>query len=138
MNTAKENTEKLQLDGKVVVACVVLQTREAERLLALFREAVAVLADHASAGPPELPPVPQQTDPEDPWLKHADAAEYLGISKSTLYKYSCQQKIECRKLGGRLEYHRSVLDRFKEKQIRPARRSSDCRSIIVSAHSSGK
>jgi excisionase family DNA binding protein len=138
MDSAKENTEKLQLDGKVVVACVMLQTREAEHLLALFREAVAALAGSASAGPPHLPTASPQADSEDPWLKHADAAKYLGISTSTLYRYACQQNIECRKLGGRLEYHRSALDRFKEKQTRPARRAPESRSIIVSAHSSGK
>lgn len=138
MHSPKENTEKLQLDGKVVVACVVLQAREAEHLLGLFREAVAALADHASAGPPGLRTAPPHADPEDPWLKHADAAEYLGISKSTLYKYACQQKIECRKLGGRLEFRRSVLDDFKEKQVRPARCKHRSRCIIAPALSSGK
>ncbi len=138
MDRAKETTEKLQPDGPVVVACVVLQSRDAGHLLDLLREAVATLADHASAGPPILPTVPQQTEPEGPWLTHSAAAEYLGISKSTLYKYSCQQRIECRKLGGRLEYRRSRLDSFKEKQIRPARPSAASRSIITSAQSSGK
>ncbi|MCI0723685.1 MAG: helix-turn-helix domain-containing protein [Acidobacteria bacterium] len=70
-------------------------------------------------------------------MSHSAAAEYLGISTSTLYKYACQQKVECRKLGGRLDYRRSVLERFKEEQIRPARRV-ERRGIITSAHGSGK
>ena len=77
-------------------------------------------------------------DSEDLWLKHAEAAEYLHVSKSTLYQYACQQKIECRKLAGRLEYRRSTLDQFKDRQIRPAHRSFSQRSIIPTALGSGK
>ena len=70
--------------------------------------------------------------------KHAEAAEYLGISKSTLYQYACQQKIECRKWCGRLEYRRSSLDAFKDHQMRPAHRWFSQRSIIPGALGSGK
>jgi len=73
----------------------------------------------------------------DPWLNHEQAADHLGISKSTLYQYASQEKIECRKLGGRLEYLRSTLDRFKDQQIRPARRLVRG-SIIPTALGSGK
>jgi excisionase family DNA binding protein len=75
---------------------------------------------------------------DDPWLRHGEAADYLGVSKSTLYQYACQQKIECRKLSGRLEYRRSILDRFKDQQIRPAHRWFSHRSIISTALGSGK
>ena len=75
---------------------------------------------------------------DDPWLRHTEAADYLGISKSTLYQYVCQGKIECRKLAGRLEYRRSTLDQFKDRQIRPAHQSSPQRSIIPTALGSGK
>jgi hypothetical protein len=73
---------------------------------------------------------------DDPWLGHADAAMYLGVARSTLYRYSCQEKIETRKLGGRLEYRRSTLDHFKIQQIRPARRSCN-RGTIVATLGSG-
>ncbi len=134
MEPGKDKSEKSLPNDSVIVACVVLRSSDAGDLIDLLREALANLADHAPAGPLILP---QQTEPEDAWLGHAAAAEYLGISKSTLYKYACQQKIECRKLGGRLDYRRSTLDRFKEDQIRPARRDQP-RSIIASAHSFGK
>src|ERR1700730_14069500 len=39
----------------------------------------------------------------DSWLLHPNAAKYLGISESTLYRYAEQERIECRKLCGRLQ-----------------------------------
>jgi excisionase family DNA binding protein len=73
----------------------------------------------------------------DPWLAHSEAAEYLGVAASTLYRYACQQRIEARKLAGRLEYRRSTLEQFKQHQIRPARRTSS-RDIITPTLGSGK
>jgi excisionase family DNA binding protein len=70
------------------------------------------------------------------WLTHFEAARYLGVSTSTLYRYAEQERIECRKTGNRLEYRRSTLDRFKENQIRPARRSRP-RGIIAPTLGSG-
>jgi excisionase family DNA binding protein len=75
---------------------------------------------------------------EDSWLGHSEAAAYLGVSKSTLYHYSCHEQIERRKFGGRLEYRRSALDKFKEDHTQPANCSSSSARIIASAHSSGK
>jgi len=80
-----------------------------------------------------LPHATQRTHSSRP-----EAAKYLGISKSTLYRYACQQTIESRKLGGRLEYHRSTLDGFKNRQIRPARRYVEPGGIITAALGSGK
>jgi excisionase family DNA binding protein len=75
---------------------------------------------------------------EDSWLDHSEAAAYLGVSKSTLYHYSSSEQIERRKLGGRLEYRRSALDKFKEAHTLPASCYSTSARIIASAHSSGK
>jgi predicted DNA-binding transcriptional regulator AlpA len=74
----------------------------------------------------------------DRWLEHAEAARCLGISKSTLYRYVSQQRIECRKIAGRLEYRQSALEKLKEEQTRPARLSNRAGGIIQSAFSSGK
>lgn len=137
MERAKEQFDKAKAGEPVVLACIVLQGRDPVNLVDLLRSAFANLQNCAADGPVPLEIVPHQPQPEDPWLDHSAAAEYLGVSKSTLYKYACQQKIEYRKLCGRLEYRRSGLDRFKHEQIRPARRS-ERRSIITSAHSSGK
>jgi predicted DNA-binding transcriptional regulator AlpA len=79
-----------------------------------------------------------QSAREDSWLGHSEAAAYLGVSKSTLYHYSCHERIVRRKLGGRLEYRRSALDKFKEDHTLPANCRSSFARIIVSAHSSGK
>jgi excisionase family DNA binding protein len=79
------------------------------------------------------PPQP----PGDPWLVYSEAAEYLGVAKSTLYRFACEGRIETRKIAGRLEYRRVTLDTFKEQQIRPARRSRT-RGIITQALGSGK
>lgn len=139
MEPVKEQFGNMPAGDPVVVACVVLECRNPGHLLDLLRQAFAILAGRASASPVVLETFPQEPEPEpeDGWLSHTAAAEYLGVSKSTLYKYACRQKIECRKLGGRLDYRRCVLDRFKEEQIRPAR-GHEVRSIIRSAHSSGK
>ena len=75
---------------------------------------------------------------EDRWLEHTEAANCLGISKSTLYRYVSQQRIECRKIGGRLEYRQSALDKLKREQTRPARLSDHPGGIIPSALSSGE
>jgi len=75
---------------------------------------------------------------EDHWLEHADAAKCLRISKSTLYRYVCQQRIECRKIAGRLEYRQSALERLKKEQIRPAKLSQRAGGILPSALNSGK
>ena len=137
MNNGREPTAKRQISEPTVVACVVFQTRDPDHPVQLLREALTGITDQVPEGSPIPPTVPPQTN-SDPWLKHPEAAEYLGISKSTLYRYACQQTIESRKLGGRLEYHRSTLDGFKNRQIRPARRIVESGSIITRALGSGK
>ncbi len=138
MNDARDATGKAQPDDSVVVACVVFQTRDVEHLVQQLREVFTTIVGQVSVGRPASPIALSQEAPEDLWLKHTEAAEYLGISKSTLYQYACQQKIECRKLGGRLEYRRSILDRFKDLHIRPAQRWLSQPSIIPTALGSGK
>jgi len=138
MNNGKERTGKEPANDPTVVACVVFQTRDPEQLVQVLRRALTGIADQVPPVPPASPIPLAQEDSGDPWLKHTEAAEYLGISKSTLYQYACQQKIECRKLGGRLEYRRSTLDQFKDLHIRPAQRWLSQRSIIPAALGSGK
>jgi len=129
--------KRLETDSSIV-ACVVFQARDPEALIQSLRQAlVAVVDPELSATATAGPPVPQK-EPEDPWLKHPQAAEYLGVSQSTLYQYACHQKIECRKLAGRLEYRRSILDKFKDLQVRPANGWRSSRGIIPSALGSGK
>jgi excisionase family DNA binding protein len=137
MSDARDLTEKIQHADPVLVACVVLQTRAPEQLIQKIREAITAIAQT-----PACPIIPEinspRSLPEDAWLRHSEAANYLGISKSTLYQYACQHKIECRKLGGRLEYRRSTLDRFKDLQIRRTHQWFAQKSIITTALGSGK
>jgi excisionase family DNA binding protein len=102
-------------------------------LLELLQQLLAA----ATARKPELA---ESKQPDlgfvDRWLEHAAAAECLGVGKSTLYRYAEQGKIEYRKIGNRLQYRRSSLDRFKEQQIRPARRFRP-RGIIPATLGSG-
>jgi len=88
--------------------------------------------------PSELPPAVKANGSDNPWLDLGQSAGYLGISTSTLYKYSSQRKIESRKVAGKLQFRKSELDAFLEKQIRPARRSANSPGIITSALCSGK
>jgi len=138
MTDARDLSEKIQHHDPVLVACMVFQTQSPEHLIQKIREAITALAAQRLASPivPEINSLPSV--PEDTWLRHSEAANYLGISKSTLYQYACQHKIECRKLGGRLEYRRSTLDRFKDLQIRRTHKWFDQKSIITTALGSGK
>ncbi len=138
MSDARDPTEKIQHADPVLVACVVFQTRAPEHLIQKIREAITAIA----AQTPVCPVIPEinslRSVQEDAWLRHSEAANYLGISKSTLYQYACQRKIECRKLGGRLEYRRSTLDRFKDLQVRRTHEWFPRKSIIATALGSGK
>jgi excisionase family DNA binding protein len=102
----------------------------------------ALVGALAAAARPGVRPVTAVGSPvaqvEDPWLGLGDAAQHLGVSSSTLYKYASQGKIESRKLAGRLQFRRSLLDRFMAEQVRPARPGARLRSIIPAALGSGK
>jgi len=86
-------------------------------------------------GPVALPTSARRPELEvvDSWLEHSAAAEYLGVGRSTLYRYSEHQEIESRKFCGRLQYRLSSLDEFKARRVRPARHSDNRSGIIPSA-----
>lgn len=138
MNNGRNPTGNGQASDPTLVACVVFETQDPEQLVELLRQALTGISDQARPRSPETASVSLARTPQDLWLKHGEAAEYLGVSKSTLYQYACQQKIECRKLAGRLEYRRSTLDQFKDRQIRPAHRWFPRQGIIPPALGSGK
>ena len=123
--------------SQVLLTCIFLMPEDAAPIFALLQ---TVNPNPASPSQPITTTVRSIVahEPEqDQWLEHSEAAEYLGVARSTLYRYACQERIEARKLGGRLEYRRSTLDKFKEQQIRPARRSRT-RGIITPTLGSGK
>jgi hypothetical protein len=119
-------------------ACLLVVPSDAEPIVALL-EQLAASSQSPIAFPSLLDREPNgAAGTENHWLEHADAAKCLGISKSTLYRYVCQQRIECRKIAGRLEYRRSALEKLKKDQIRPARLFHHAGAILPSALSSGK
>lgn len=138
MNNGKESSEKRPVHDPTVVACVVFQTHDPEQLIHLLQEALTGIGEPASTEAPGSPKSAPQVEYGDPWLKHPEAARYLGVSTSTLYRYACQHRIESRKLCGRLEYRRSTLDSFKELHVRPAARWLSPGRIIPAALGSGK
>lgn len=125
--------EELHQAG-MLVACFVLPADQAEKLIAMLQDIVGSPAREASLNlsQPAISSVP----PSNSWLTHVEAASYLGVAVSTLYRYAEQERIECRKIGNRLEYRRASLDRFKEQQIRPARRPG-ARGTMVPTLGSG-
>ena len=136
MNNEKHSLGENPSQNPAVVACVVFRTQNPEQVIQALTEALAGIGESAL---PEVPPKSNgQIEGPETWLKHPDAAEYLGISSSTLYRYACQHRIEYRKLCGRLEYRRSTLDGFKDLQIRPATRWHSSARIIPAALGSGK
>jgi len=121
-----------------LIACLLLLPEDSEPIFKLFQKLAMRNPDLPAHRLTTDTEVPMQPGCDDPWLSHSDAAAYLGVSKSTLYHYSCHEEIERRKLGGRLEYRRSVLDKFKQAHTLPASCGSTSARIIASAHSSGK
>ncbi len=118
----------------MLVACFVLPAEQAEKLISMLQD---IAMNPATETPPNLvqSAITSATQPTS-WLTHVEAAAYLGIAVSTLYRYAEQERIECRKIGNRLEYRRASLDRFKESLIRPARRART-RGIIAPTLDSG-
>jgi|SRR5438105_3344661 len=104
-----------------VVACFVLPPKQAEILISVLQEFVSCTEGLVPANFSALGMAPTE-DSTAVWLTHPEAAKCLGISTTTLYRYAEQERIEFRKIGNRLEYRRSALDRFKEQHVRPARR----------------
>ena len=109
----------------VFVANVAVTEQTEKALLGLKSAQVAAnLTERIAAAP--LPSVHgTASEPEDPWLNAEQSAACVGVSVSTLYKYSSQKKIEYRKVAGRLQFRKSTLDQFMEEQIHPARARGD-------------
>jgi excisionase family DNA binding protein len=123
-----------QSASPVLVACFVLPSEQAESLIAMLQRLAASSPAAASAS---TPPDTAIQEFQSRWLTHSEAARYLGVAMSTLYHYAEQERIECRKIGNRLEYRRSSLDRFKESLIRPARRARNRGTIAPMLLGSG-
>lgn len=122
-------------NNQILLACILLVPKDAAPLLALIKQV------NGNSGPSatqiaDVRAMNSTRPQSESWLAHPEAADYLGVSKSTLYRFACEGRIETRKLGGRLEYSRLTLDKFKEQQIRPARRSRT-RGIIAPTLGSG-
>ena len=125
-------------DGPRFVACVLFLPEDAEVLAGLLCNLAT--NSHASQDLDALakPDRFLRPEPSDSWLPHVEAAKFLGVSISTLYRYASQERVECRKIAGRLEYRLSTLERLKQKQIRPARLPLRSGGIILPALHSGK
>jgi predicted transcriptional regulator YheO len=125
-------------DGPRLVACVLLLPEDAEVLAGLLCNLAT--NSHASQDLNAFAKPDRFLRPEtsDSWLPHVEAAKSLGVSKSTLYRYASPERIEFRKIAGRLEYRHSTLERLKQKQIRPARLPLRSGGIIPPALHSGK
>jgi len=120
------------------MACLVFLPEDSKSLADLLQEFAITSHPVRNFGEPAESKQPAQPSSADSWLTHVEAALYLGISKTTLYRYACGQVVESRKMGGRLQYRRSALDQFKDQHTRPARFPSDSGSIITPALRSGK
>ena len=98
-------------DGPRLVACILLLSEHAEVLSGLLRNLTTnsnVPEDLEALKQPKGFPRPE---PADPWLPHVEAAKYLGISKSTLYRYAHQERIECRKIANTDSPNLKILNR---------------------------
>lgn len=119
-----------------VVVCVLVVPEGTELSLNALRDVLSREIFRHDASP--LPKTDKALPPIESWLTHTAAAEYLGVSPSTLYRYAEHRTIESRKLWGRLQYRVSSLDKFQEQHIRRAHRSLTEGAILSTAPSSGK
>lgn len=133
-----QGNRREQADTPRLVVCLLLLPDNSEHIFKLFQKLATINPDPPAHRATTDTEAPMQPACEDSWLSHSEAAAYLGVSKSTLYHYSCHEEIERRKLGGRLEYRRSALDEFKRAHTLPASCHPASARIIPSAHSSGK
>jgi excisionase family DNA binding protein len=134
--TACDREGRLASDPQACAYVLVIPTTDLPIL-----EALQKLITTLSSQQPIVLPMDSRKSPleiVDSWLEHTAAAEYLGVGRSTLYRYSEHHEIESRKFCGRLQYRLSSLDEFKNQHVRPARRSRRGDGIIASALSSGK
>lgn len=79
--------------------------------------ATARMPRSAAAGSPHRAPgasAPQREMREVMDIRHA--AEYLGISPDSLYKYASENFIPAFKLGNRWRFKRSLLENWMEQQ----------------------
>jgi predicted DNA-binding transcriptional regulator AlpA len=136
---ASQGTQKSLIptpDRSPVIAWVFVMPSDAEPILSLLKQLAAspILTQPLSF----VPSADCPSGTRDRWLEHAEAAEFLGIAKSTLYRYVSHQRIESRKIAGRLEYRQSHLEKLKQDHIRPARLRHASGGIILSTLNSGK
>lgn len=61
--------------------------------------------------------LPSQTERPDKPMRMAEAAEYLGVSKQTLYGYVMQGKIQPKKVGKFSVFYRKGLDAFVQGEV---------------------
>jgi len=133
---ARDPTKQIASDSLACAYILVIPTTDGPVLQALQK----LLGTLSTQEPLILPVGPRKSSLEivDPWLEHVAAAEYIGVARSTLYRYSEHHEIESRKFCGRLQYRLSSLDEFKSRHVRPARPFHSERGIIRSAPRSGK
>ena len=132
------NNEKLEVpNNQILLACILLLPRDSAPIVALLKQISGSSGPSITSPLADVRTMAPARPPSGSWLGHSEAADYLGVAKSTLYRFACEGRIETRKLGGRLEYSRVTLDKFKEQQIRPARRPRT-RGIITPTLGSGK
>src|ERR1700687_422450 len=117
-------------DTPKLVACLLLVPQDAEAILRFLQRLAVSGRDLSSTKTPIDANASMELAPDESWLSHSQAAAFLGVSKSTLYHYSCHDQIARRKLGGLHEYRRSAIDRFKEAPTLPASRHSTSARII--------
>jgi excisionase family DNA binding protein len=61
------------------------------------------------------------------------AAQYLGVSPDTLYKYLSEGKVPAFKLGNRWRLKKSTLDRWMERQSQPREGHAPRRTVTARA-----
>jgi hypothetical protein len=135
--TNKEDRRTQRITDALDCAYVIVIPSTASPIMEVLQKLIATLS---SQEPLVLSMGDRKSSLEivDSWLEHGAAAEYLGVARSTLYRYAEHYEIESRKFCGRLQYRLSSLDEFKTRHVRPARTIHFERSIIPAAPRSGK
>jgi excisionase family DNA binding protein len=129
------NSDNSKKDGQPIQIILVLNvavTEQTQRDLVPLFKALSSFQLLPACEAKMSSPSPMALPTEDRWLDHNEAAAYLGLKPSTLYKKVSAGEIEHRKYCGRSKYQQSELDHFKNEQIRPARKRGRIPAVLGS------
>jgi len=116
---AKKLAAKGDAAPPAMLACFILMPKQAESLISVLKELATGATDITQLSSTSFALTADSKESVEVWLSHAEAAKYLGISKSTLYHHAEQERLESRKFCGRLNIKSAALKNSRTNSFGP-------------------